>query len=346
MNAAEFVAKWRPVELRERQAAQEHFLDLCRLLGHPTPAEMDPFGERFCFERGAARQGAADGWADVWKQGYFGWEYKGKHRDLAAAYTQLNGYREALENPPLLVVSDIDRIEIHTNFTGTAPQVFTITLADLDNGESMRTLRAVFFDPERLRPARVDRAITEQAARRVGELARVLRERGVEPHRTARFLDRLVFCMFAEDVGLLPRGLFARALAAARQDPRRLTAVLDQLFAAMAGGGFFGEHEIRRFNGNLFADAEAVELLPGEIGILETVAAFDWSEVEPAIFGTLFERGLDPGKRAQIGAHYTSREDIEALVEPVIMAPLRREWEETRTLAANVLATGKKRPTG
>ncbi len=88
----EFIEKWRKAELRERQACHEHFLDLCDLVGHPKPAVDDPTGERFCFERGARRLGGEDGWADVWKKGYFGWEYNGKHKDLQAAYKQLNGY--------------------------------------------------------------------------------------------------------------------------------------------------------------------------------------------------------------------------------------------------------------
>ncbi|MCU0291079.1 MAG: hypothetical protein MUF10_03690, partial [Thermoanaerobaculaceae bacterium] len=165
-------------------------------------------------------------------------------------------------------------------------------------------------------------------------------------HRAARFLDRIVFCMFAEDVGLLPKGIFTSALGASRQSPERLTKLLAGLFAAMADGGFYGNDEIRRFDGHLFAEAEVLELAPGEIALLETVAALEWSEVEPAVFGTLFERGLDPGTRAQIGAHYTSRADIETLVEPVVMTPLRRDWEETRTLVVNVLTTGRKHPAG
>lgn len=284
MNPSELVGKWRRADLRERQAAQEHFLDLCRMLGHPTPAEMDPRGERFCFERGAGKTSGGDGWADVWKQGFFGWEYKGKHKDLAAAYRQLLDYREALESPPLLVVSDIERIEVHTNFTNTAPAVQTVTLDDLTSPESIRLLRAVFFDPERLRPAAPKIHITEQAARKVGEIATAMRGRGVDPHRAARFLDRIVFCMFAEDVGLLPKGIFTSALGASRQSPERLTKLLAGLFAGMADGGFYGNDEIRRFDGHLFAEAEVLELAPNEIALLETVAALEWSEVEPAVF--------------------------------------------------------------
>jgi len=344
MTASEFIAKWRPVELRERQACHEHFLDLCELIGHPKPAADDPSGERFCFERGAKKLGGEDGWADVWKRLYFGWEYKGKHKDLKAAYKQLNDYREDLENPPLLVVCDMERIEVHTNFTNTDSQVYDLSLDALNTPEGMRTLRAVFFDPESLRPTRQRVEITKEVARKVGELAKELRSRGVEPHAAARFLDRLVFCMFAEDVGLLRKGLFGEVLARARQDPTRLRPMLEDLFSKMAAGGFFGADEIKRFNGNLFADAEVLDLQPNEIGLLDAAARPDWSDVEPAIFGTLFERGLDPDRRSQIGAHFTSREDIETLVEPVVMQPLRREWDELRTMVLNVLATGKKRP--
>src|SRR3954451_15967605 len=109
MNASQFVAKWRPVELTERSAYQQHFLDLCELVGHPKPAEIDPRGEFFTFERGAIKSTGKNSWADVRKRGYFAFEYKGKHKDLDAAYDQLLLYRGSLENPPLLVVSDLER---------------------------------------------------------------------------------------------------------------------------------------------------------------------------------------------------------------------------------------------
>ncbi len=120
LTPVEFVAKWSPVELSERAASQEHFIDLCRMLGQPTPAERDATGAEYTFEKGVAVSGAASagsqgeyGFADVWWRGKFAWEYKrrGKYRDLAEAYRQLCQYREALENPPLLIVSDIERTE-------------------------------------------------------------------------------------------------------------------------------------------------------------------------------------------------------------------------------------------
>ncbi|WP_254453546.1 type IIL restriction-modification enzyme MmeI [Siccirubricoccus sp. G192] len=89
MTPETFIAKWHGATLTERAAAQSHFIDLCRLLGEPTPTDADPRGEWYCFERGATKTTGGEGWADVWKRGCFGWEYKGKRRDLNAAFVQL-----------------------------------------------------------------------------------------------------------------------------------------------------------------------------------------------------------------------------------------------------------------
>ncbi|MCK6553954.1 hypothetical protein L6Q96_05130 [Candidatus Binatia bacterium] len=206
MTPATFTAKWGRADLTERASYQQHFLDLCDLVGHPKPAEVDPTGESFCFEKGASKSTGGDGFADVWKRDAFAFEYKGRHKDLDAAYQQLLQYREALGNPPLLVVCDTDRIVIHTNFTATAKRVHEITLANIGTPASIELLRHLFHDPERLRPGLTRQAITEDAAARFATLAQRLRDRGIEADAVARFLDRVVFCMFAEDVGLLPTG--------------------------------------------------------------------------------------------------------------------------------------------
>ena len=156
----------------------------------------------------------------------------------------------------------------------------------------------------------------------------------------------MVFAFFAEDVGLLSAGLVTRLLDKTRAEPERFSKLIGQLFTAMADGGDFGIETIRRFNGNLFDSGEVLELTRQEIEALYRAAKLDWGAVDPSIFGTLFERGMDPDKRSQLGAHYTSREDIETLVEPVVMTPLRRQWTETRRLVDNLLATGKKHPKG
>lgn len=339
MNVPEFVSKWQKVELTERSASQQHFLDLCEVFDHPKPAQDDPSGEKFTFERGADKHGGGHGWADVWKRGFFGWEYKGKHKDLNAAYDQLLRYREALESPPLLVVCDMDRFVIHTNFTATVGKTYEISLDDLNTPRNIEILRNVFHDPEKLRPDATSAAITKAVAERLAEVAQGLRKRGLDATEVARFLDRIVFCLFAEDVGLLPEKLFSNIVEKSR-DPEHFSKLIGQLFEAMNEGGDFGLETIRHFNGNLFIASPVLALTDPEIRNVQAAARLDWSAVDPSIFGTLFERGLDPDTRAQLGAQYTSREDIETLIEPVVMTPLRREWMQTRSKIDTLLATG------
>ena len=330
MIPQEFVAKWRNIRLTERSAAQSHFNDLCQLVGHPTPIEDDPTGARFTFEAGANKQTGGQGWADVWKKNFFAWEYKGRHANLDKAYQQLLLYRESLQNPALLVVCDLNSIIIHTNFTNTVKRTVTITLDALLTPQGIRDLRAIFYEPEFFRAPQTTEQVTREAARQFARLAEHLHKRGEEPARIAHFLIRLLFSLFAEDIELLPKGLFSRLVDQGRRQPLAFTQQLRQLFGAMARGGFFGEHAIMHFNGGLFDSDNVLELDRDGLEILHGVAMLDWSNIEPSILGTLFERSLDPAKRAQLGAHYTSKDDILLIVEPVMMAPLRRRWAEVQ----------------
>ena len=327
MTPKEFISKWQAADLKERSAAQEHFLDLCHLLGEPTPAEADPTGESYCFEKGVSKLSGGKGWADVWKRGCFGWEYKGKRHDLKAAYVQLQQYATALENPPLLVVCDLERFCIYTHWTNTVQRIYQIALDDLHDANQRQMLKWAFTDPERLKPGITRQALTEEAAERFSNLAQGLRAKGHDPQAVAHFINRLVFCMFAEDVGLLPNQMFTRMLRYAHTHPAESADMARDLSRGMRSGGRIGFEDVEWFNGGLFDSDEALPLdSPAVLEVLKA-ARLDWSEIDPSIFGTLFERGLDPDKRSQLGAHYTDRDKIMLLVEPVIVRPLQAEWE-------------------
>ena len=338
MTPYEFIEKWRASELKERSAAQEHFIDLCRLLDEPTPAEADPTGELYCFERGARKDAGGDGWADVWKCHHFAWEYKGKRANLDAAFIQLRQYALALENPPLLIVSDMLRFRIHTNWTNSVSRVHEFGLDDLADAAVRDKLKWALSDPERLRPGETRQALTERAAAAFASLAHGLRERGHDPQVVAHFVNRLVFCMFAEDVGLLPNGMFTRMLEHARRQPMKrlpsLPATCSARWPPAAGSAF---EEVAWFDGGLFDDDSALSLEKAEIETVLATADLDWSEIDPSILGTLFERGLDPRKRAQLGAHYTDRDKIMLIVEPVIVRPWLAEWETAKAEIAACL---------
>ncbi|MCA1972979.1 MAG: class I SAM-dependent DNA methyltransferase [Caenispirillum sp.] len=338
MIPTEFVAKWKAATLTERAASQSHFLDLCHLLDEPSPAEADPTGEWYAFERGANKTTGAKGWADVWKRNHFAWEYKGKGRDLDAAFAQLQQYAGALGNPPLLVVSDMQTFRIHTAWTNTVSEVHRLTLDDMLDAGKRRLLKWVLSAPAHLRPGLTRQKLTEQAAGTFADLARRLRGRGHDSQRVAHFVNRLVFCMFAEDVDLLPNKMFQRTLEACYVKPDRFESLTRALFAAMRTGGDVGIEAVEWFNGGLFDDDASLPLTRDDLGEVLAAARLEWAEIDPSIFGTLFERGLDPDKRSQLGAHYTDRDKIRLIIEPVVTRPLLAEWEACKAEIADALA--------
>ena len=323
-----FVAKWRPIELHERAMAQEHFIDLCRLLDHPRRPKPIRRAPGTPSRRAQPKRPAGRAIADVWKRDFFAWEYKGGHADLDRAYGQLLLYSGALGNPPLLIVSDGGRFRIHTHFTHTVRVTYELTLDDLLQPAKLDLLRKAFTDPEALRSPVTTAQVTEQAATHFARIAQILRRYDHPAPAVAHFLIRLLFCLFAEDIGILPPDLFSRLVTRTGQNATTFMAQVRQLFAAMATGGFFGVETIKHVDGGLFNDDSVLLLDADSLRILAEVCGLNWSAIEPAILGTLFERGLDPDKRSQLGAHFTAKDDILLVVEPVLMAPLRREWVE------------------
>ena len=345
LTAGAFIDRWRKVTQTEKAVSQSHFNDLCAVLGERTPVETDPEGDEYCFERGAAKDGGGDGWADVWKRGHFAWEYKSQGKDLDAAFQQLRQYALALENPPLLIVSDMRDFRIHTNWTNSVSTVHEFTLYELDDPGTRNLLKWAFSDPEKLRPEQTRQALTEQAAATFAELAQGLRERGHEPQTVAHFVNRLVFCMFAEDVGLLPDQMFRRMLDQARMRPEQFEQLAHSLFGAMQHGGMVGFEEVAWFNGGLFDDDTALPLDRPQVYAVREAAGLDWSEIDPSILGTLFERGLDPDKRSQLGAHYTDRDKIMQIVAPVIVRPWLAEWAACKDELSALLDRAEKATT-
>jgi hypothetical protein len=195
MTPQQFIHKWKPVALTERATAQSHFLDLCKLVGHEDPISADPTGEWFTFEKGVTKTGGGEGFADVWKKGFFAWEYKKKKRNLDDALAQLVRYAAALENPPLQVACDTDRFLIRTAWTNAVPKNYEFSLEDLAEPANLNLLHSVFFDPERLRPRETRAGITREAADKFSTIALRLQGRA-PPEAVAHFVNQLVFCFF------------------------------------------------------------------------------------------------------------------------------------------------------
>lgn len=334
MTPESFIATWQNSTLTEAAGSKAHFQDLCALLGVPPP-QSDPTGATYSFEKGAKKAAGGAGWADVWKRGCFGWEYKSRGGDLEAAHDQLLRYAGALENPPLLITSDMVRIVVRTNWTNAVSERAEFGLEDLRDPQVRARLQACWTDPDRWRPTVTRQGLTEKAAGEFAELARRLRQRGHDPQAVAHFVNRLVFCLFADDVKLLPDRLMTDMLTFSVKAPANFAAAASELFRAMKDqGGRVGYQPVQWFNGGLFDDDAALPLEGPDIELLARVSALDWAEIDPSIFGTLFERGLDPDKRSQLGAHYTDRDKIALLVNDVVVRPLQAEWDVAgRTIA-------------
>jgi hypothetical protein len=332
MAPEKFIETWRDNKLTERGGAQAHFDDLCDLLGVDKPRNPD----NYCFERGAKKAGGGDGWADVWKRGYFGWENKKPGRNLDTALKQLTDYALQLENPPLLVVSDRERIIIHTAFTGYPYEPREIRIEELTDPGKLQMLRWVFTDPEKLRPEKSTAAITEEAAGQFARVAKLMRERGLDGQRVAHFLVQCLFCMFAEDESLLPGKVFTELLKNSGIDADKAGNRIGKLFAAMQKntGGEYGDHDIAWFNGGLFKTIDIPSLTTDDLSALYEAAKMDWRAIDPTVFGTLFERGLDPSARAPLGAHYTDTGTIAKLIQPLITEPLLAEWQAVKIVIA------------
>ena len=247
---------------------------------------------------------------------------------------------------PFLLVVDVGHsIEVYADFTqaGRAynhfpdPRNFRIRLADLRDEKVRARLRAIWLDPLSLDPAKVSAAVTREIAGYLALLAASLEKAGHAPKLTAEFLTRCLFCMFAEDVGLLPKDGFRKLLEGLLDSPEGFVPTLRQLFGEMQKGHDYStllRKKILRFNGGLFEDASVLPLDATQLGILIQASQMQWKDVEPAIFGTLLERALNPDERHKLGAHFTPRAYVERLVLPTVIEPLRAEWESVRAAAA------------
>lgn len=351
VKSAIFSAKWANYQGTEPQHYQAHFNELCDIVGHSNPSD-DLDNKDFEFQQPAPTPGDRNGVADVFLRGRFVMEYKKPGKNLEDAYNQALRYRDSLGNPPLLIVSDFQTIRIHTNFTGTVSDTYTITLDDLMDIESQanrrsalgkesksplsiyQVLRYCFYEPGNLKPSNTPDDLTQAAADVFWSISDELQTYNPgKDFEIARFLSQLLFCMFASDTGLLKKGLMTEFTENVGDSPAVIfPARLSRLFDQMSHGDPIEAPPIKRFNGSLFDGSKHdLEIVTSIMPLVCEADALDWSQIEPAIFGTLFERIYNPEKRAQHGRHYTSRQDIETLIEPVMMMPLRREWDALKS---------------
>ena len=363
MTPAEFIARWQHASGSELANAQSFVRELAELLDEapPNPAREDTRDNDYVFERRVIFHhgdgSTAEGRIDCYKRGHFvleakklklGPQTKGFDDAMLRARAQAENYARALPasegRPPFLITVDVGHlIEIYAEFSRSGatytpfpdPRSHRIRLAELADEAVLARLKAIWHAPDSLDPARVAARATRQIAEKLAGVAKALEAAGHHPERVAGFLTRSLFCMFAEDVGLLPARAFTDLLASLSQTPEQFVPLVGALWQEMDSGGFSVvlRQQLPRFNGKLFKSPDVLPLTRDQIDLLREAARADWTLVEPAIFGTLLERALDPAERHSLGAHYTPRPYVERLVLPTVIQPLREDWANVQAAA-------------
>ena len=325
-----FILEAKQGSTRDAEAVDQGLGDSLRDLFGQTAADR--------FKRGMAKRGTGQ-WASA----------------MQRAAGQAEGYAKALPKdhnwPPFLLVSDVGYcIDVYANFArdgrSYAPfpdrRKFRIELEDLRDEKVRDRLRAIWLEPMSLDPSAEAARVTREVAAHLAALAKDIEAREQNPDCVAAFLMRLLFTMFAEDTGLIPKKSFSELLTKHRDEPDVLGRQVTSLWTDMDHGGHAAAiaKRVPQINGWLFKDRTFIELKSGEVDVLIEAAGADWRQVEPAIFGTLLERALNPKERAKLGAHYTPRAYVERLVQPTIMEPLREAWLGARTAAMDAAEAG------
>lgn len=267
---------------------------------------------------------------------------------MSAAKRQAQGYARTLDEwPPFIIVVDVGNvIELWSDFQRQGKEYvhfpnrneFRIRMEDLRKAHVRERLRKVWTEPLSLDPARHAAEVTQEIARYLALITQSMERRAKLKdaqkdewaYKVSKFLMRCIFAMFADSIGLLPKGSFAKLVARNRGKAQSFHHVLDHFFREMNKGAEYSpliEAKVREFNGGLFHDAASLPMTEDELALLEKAASRDWAHVEPAIFGTLLEQALSAAERAKLGAHHTPRAYVERLVAPVIMEPLNEDWQ-------------------
>lgn len=352
--------RWEGARAKERSNAQSYLKELARALGVEEPR---PSGSGYEFEL-EVKMVTPDGQEktgqiDLFKSGCFLLEAKdegdGKPTDLLMrrAFGQARNYAAhvAGDPPPYLMVLDVaSTLIVWDRWSGTYGGFnagYRIDVRKLaEQPEDIALLRDIWDNPEVRDPRAKANAVTKEVAVHLAELAASLEERGHDQELVARFLMRVVFTLFAEDIGLLPEHPFERAIREVGfQSPDEFVQATRELWSAMDVGGRIGwpGKRLLKFNGHFFRDVETLPLTKADLAILYEASKADWKFVEPTIFGTLLTRALNPEERHRLGAEYTPREFVERLVRPTIEEPVRERWTSVQVEVIQLLETGKKK---
>ena len=335
-NAIAFVTRWKDASNEEAQA-QSFTTDFLKVFGIDDPEKTGDFEYKVSLDEG--RTGYID---YLWKK-KLAIEMKSRGKDLNKAYTQLKEYVFHLPDedmPDMLMVCDFATIVLHSRTTG---EKFSFKTKDLRK-HIKRFADIAGYETTRIYENQID--VNVKAAEKMARLHDALKEYGYEGHCLEVYLVRILFCLFADDTGIFPDSSFANYIENSREDGSDLSSRLAQLFEILNCSDVIRAKrklltptllQFRYINGGLFA--QSLPFADFNAKMRQTLldcCAFDWNKISPAIFGAMFQGVMDKKQRRELGAHYTSEENILKLINPLFMDALWREFDRVKAVPARL----------
>ena len=330
VNAVAMSKKWQDAATEKGQA-QVFVVELLRVFGVDEPLQVGTL------EYKVQLSGGTTGYIDYLWQSRIAIEMKSRGKDLKSAFAQLENYVEHLsqeEAPELLLVSDFETIKLRLVSTGKER---SFMLKDLR--KHVRLFACITgLAVGRERDDEI--AVNVRAAEKMAVLHDALKASGYDGHDLEVYLTRLLFCMFADDTGIFPKGALLQYVENSKLDGSNLSERLARLFDVLnvpmdvRAKRKLPSDELKRFryiNGGLFEGGLPIADFNSKMRkTLIECMEYDWSTISPAIFGAMFQGVMDKASRREFGAHYTSEENILKLIKPLFLDELREEFERVK----------------
>ena len=330
-NAVAFSKRWRDGHNEEAQA-QPFTEDFLQVFGVSDPEAIGDF------EYKVPLSGNKTGYIDYLWKGQIAIEMKSRGKDLTGAFEQLRAYMTHLpdeEIPDLWMVCDFENIRLNRRSTN---EVYNFKTKDLRK-HIKRFANIAGYTTERVREDQIE--VNVKAAEKMAKLHDLLKDHGYDGHELRVYLVRLLFCLFAEDTGIFPQDCLYNYIDKSKTDGSDLSERINKLFEVLnmppevRGKRTLLLDELKQFryiNGMLFKDyLPSAEFNAKMRQTLLDCLNFDWNKISPAIFGAMFQGVMDAKQRREMGAHYTSEENILKLINPLFLDELWQEFDHVKT---------------
>jgi len=332
-RALVFSKRWKDGKL-EQSEGQSFIRDFLYVFGVKDPLKVGMYEYKVLYASGTIGSGKID---YFWK-GKIAIEMKSLGKDLAKAYhNQLSKYLANLpeeDKPELWLVCDFETMRVYRRFK---KEPVEIKVAGLYRRVKLFAELAGYGDTERIAHPK---EVNVKAAEKMAVLHDALKNYGYGGHDLELYLVRLLFCLFADNTGIFPKGSFLQYIEESKPNGSDLSDRLAKLFEVLdmpeetRKARTLLSADLKRFryiNGDLFKDhISSAEFDAKMRQTLIDCAALDWSNISPAIFGAMFQGVMDKDLRRELGAHYTSEENIRKLIDPLFMDNLRREFRAVK----------------